>query len=101
MGRAISALREDEGTDQQHLAAAYEPPQVEALAALEQAKDLIDQQAAKANQALDQQRKDAIRAVYQKILESQKKIDADTVGGRSGAAVAGRAAWASRRDLAR
>jgi hypothetical protein len=80
MGRAISALREDEGTDQQHLAAAYEPPQVEALAALEQAKDLIDQQAAKANQALDQQRKDAIRAVYQKILASQKKIDADTVG---------------------
>ena len=55
MGRAISALREDAGTDQQHLAAAYDPPQVEALAALEQAKDLIDQQAAKANQALDQQ----------------------------------------------
>jgi hypothetical protein len=79
MGRAISALREDDGTDQQHLAAAYDPPQVEALAALEQAKDVIDQQAAKANQALDQQRKDAIRAVYQKLLASQKKIDADTV----------------------
>ena len=79
MGRAISALREDDGTDEQHLAAAYDPPQVEALAALEQAKDLIDQQAAKANQKLEQQRKDAIRVVYQKILASQKQIDADTL----------------------
>jgi hypothetical protein len=78
MGRAISALRADEGTDAQHLAAAYDPPQVEALAALEQAKTVIDQQAAKANQALEQQRKDAIRAVYEKLLASQKKIDADT-----------------------
>jgi len=79
MGRAITALREDDGTDQQHLAAAYEPPQVEALAALEEGKQAIDQQAAKANQQLDQQKKDAIRAVYQKLLASQKKIDADTI----------------------
>jgi hypothetical protein len=79
MGRAIIALRDDQGSDAQHLAAAYEPPQVEALAALEQAKDLIDQQAAKANKALDEQRKEAIKAVYQKLLAAQKKIDADTV----------------------
>lgn len=79
MGRAITALREDEGTDQQHLASAYEPPQVEALASLEQAKVIIDQQLDKANKALDQQRKDAIRAVCQKILALQKKIDADTL----------------------
>jgi hypothetical protein len=79
MGRAISALREDDGSDQLHLAAAYEPPQVEALANLEQAKQLIDEQAAKNNQQLNQQRKEAIRAAYQKILAAQKKIDADTV----------------------
>ncbi len=42
-------------------------------------RSLIDQQAAKGNQALNDQKKDAIRAAYQKILESQKKIDADTV----------------------
>ncbi|MGA2442439.1 MAG: DUF4175 family protein, partial [Tepidisphaeraceae bacterium] len=78
MGRAIIALRQDDGTDEQHLAAAYDPPQVEALDALEKAKGLIDEQAAKANRALNQQRKEAIRAAYQKILEQQKKIDADT-----------------------
>jgi hypothetical protein len=78
MGRAIIALRQDDGTDQQHLAAAYDPPQVEALNALEKAKGLVDEQAAKANRALDQQRKDAIRTAYQKILGEQKKIDADT-----------------------
>jgi hypothetical protein len=78
MGRAIIALRQDDGTDQQHLAAAYDPPQVEALGALEKAKGLVDEQAAKANRALDQQRKEAIRTAYQKILGEQKKIDADT-----------------------
>ena len=79
MGRAIVSLRDEDGPDQQHLAAAYDPPQVEALEALEQAKQLIDEQAAKANHALNQQKRDTIRAAYQKILESQKKIDADTV----------------------
>jgi hypothetical protein len=78
MGRAITALREEEGTDEQHLAAAYDPPQVEALDALEKAKTLIDEQAAKANNALKQQQKETIRAAYQKILETQKQIDADT-----------------------
>jgi hypothetical protein len=79
MGRAISALRDGDGPDQQHLAAAYDSPQVEALAALEQASDLIDKQANKANHDLNQQKRDAIRTAYQKILESQKKIDADTL----------------------
>jgi hypothetical protein len=85
MGRAIIALRQDEGTDGQHaeaspsaLAAAYDPPQVEALDALEKAKGLIDEQAAKANRALNQQQKETIRAAYGKILQEQKKIDADT-----------------------
>jgi len=84
MGRAITALEDD--ADQEtaaspiasRLAAAYDPPQVEALAALEKAKELIDQQAAKINRAMDDQKKDSIRAAYQKILEAQKKIDADT-----------------------
>jgi hypothetical protein len=81
MGRAITALDDDADTPVvagSRLAAAYDPPQVEALAALEKAKELIDQQAAKNNQALAQQKKDAIRAAYQKILGAQKKIDADT-----------------------
>jgi hypothetical protein len=79
MGRAISAMRDDDTTDAQRLAAAYDPPQTEALASLEKAKVLIDLQAEKNNQALNQQKKDTIRAAYQKILETQKKIDADTV----------------------
>jgi hypothetical protein len=78
MGRAIIALRQEDATDAQNLAAAYDPPQVEALDALEKAKALIDEQAAKANRALGQQRREAIRAAYQKILQDQKKIDADT-----------------------
>jgi hypothetical protein len=78
MGRAIIALRQDDGTDEAHLAAAYDPPQVEALDALEKAKGLIDEQAAKANRALNQQQKETIRTAYRKILEEQKKIDADT-----------------------
>jgi hypothetical protein len=78
MGRAITALRDDDSVDQQRLSAAYDPPQVEALAALEQAKQLIDEQAAKNNEALNQQKKDSIKAAYQKILEAQKKVDADT-----------------------
>lgn len=78
MGRAIIALRDDSGTDDQHLAAAYDPSQIEALDALEQAKTVIDEQSRKANRQLNDQRKEAIRAAYQKILEAQKKIDADT-----------------------
>jgi hypothetical protein len=79
MGRAIMALRDDNGTDAQNLAAAYDPPQVEALSALEQAKTIIDQQSEQANQKMQDQRKEAIKAAYQKMLVAQKKIDADTV----------------------
>jgi hypothetical protein len=79
MGRAISAMRDDDEPDAQRLASAYDPPQTEALASLEKAKVLIDLQAEKNNQALNQQKKDTIRQAYQKILETQKKIDADTV----------------------
>ncbi|HEX4053736.1 MAG TPA: hypothetical protein VHX86_05690 [Tepidisphaeraceae bacterium] len=79
MGRAITALRDDNSADQQRLAAAYDPPQVEALASLEKSKQLIDDQAAKNNEALNQKKKDTIRAAYQKILDKQKKIDSDTV----------------------
>jgi Domain of unknown function (DUF4175) len=79
MGRAITALRDGEGADRQRLAAAYDPPQAQALSALEKARDLIDEQAAKNAEALNQRKKDTIRAAYQKILEKQKKIDSDTV----------------------
>jgi hypothetical protein len=78
MGRAITFLRDDTQTDTLRLSGAYDPPQVDALAALMKAKQTVDEQAAKANAALAQQQKDAIRAAYQKILEAQKVLDADT-----------------------
>ena len=42
MGRAITFLRDDESADAQRLSGAYDPSQVEALAALRAAKDLVD-----------------------------------------------------------
>jgi hypothetical protein len=79
MVRAVTFLRDDQAADSQRLVGAYEPPQVEALQSLENAKQIVDEQADKANQQLNAQKKEAIRAVYQKILEAQKKIDADTI----------------------
>src|SRR5206468_2341018 len=53
MERAIVSLR---GKD---LPAAYEPPQVEALAALEEAKKIVDQQRDEAQKKLDEQQKES------------------------------------------
>jgi hypothetical protein len=78
MGRAIGILRDDTLAETGRLEAAYEPPQVEALAALVQVSDTLADQQQKNSDALDQQKKDTLRAVYEKILASQKKIDADT-----------------------
>jgi hypothetical protein len=72
MERAIVSLRAKK------LAEAYEPPQVEALAALEEAKRIVDEQAAAARQKLEQQQKEAIRQVYVKIKTDQEKVNEDT-----------------------
>ena len=73
MERAIVALR---GKD---LPGAYEPPQVEALAALLDAKQIIDKQKDDADQKKDQQQKEAVRAAYEKIKAEQEKLNTDTL----------------------
>ncbi|MGA2581846.1 MAG: DUF4175 family protein [Tepidisphaeraceae bacterium] len=85
MSRAIPFLRDDDGVNtgtdgiQKRLAGAYDPPQIEALAALLAAQQTLGQQAQQNRQQMQQQRRDTIRAQYQKILETQKQIDADTI----------------------
>jgi hypothetical protein len=78
MSRAISFLRDDSQTDTDRLAAAYEPPQIEALAALVKTADTLAEQMRKNDEKLNQQKKDSLRVAYEKILVAQKKIDADT-----------------------
>ncbi|MGB7161222.1 MAG: hypothetical protein WBD40_24395 [Tepidisphaeraceae bacterium] len=72
MERAIVSLRAKK------LPEAYEPSQVEALAALEEAKRIVDEQKAAIDAKRDQQQKEAIRQVYVKIKEDQEKVNADT-----------------------
>jgi hypothetical protein len=79
MSRAIVALRDESLADKARLAGAYDPSQIEALAALQQVKQIVDAQAQKNSDQLAQKKKDAIRAAYEKILAAQKKIDTDTV----------------------
>ncbi len=73
MQRAIVELR------QKALAAAYDPPQVDALAALVDAKAIIDEQKAKADQKIEDQKKEAVRAAYMKIKAEQEKLNAETL----------------------
>ena len=78
MSRAISFLRDDSVSDTERLSSAYDPPQIEALAALVKTAADLDEQMRKNNDQLNQQKKDTLRAAYEKILASQKKIDGDT-----------------------
>jgi hypothetical protein len=73
MERAIVSLR---GKD---LPAAYQPPQVEALAALEEAKRLVDEQKKQVDQKKDQRQREAIRVAYMKIKEDQEKLNGETL----------------------
>lgn len=73
MERAIVGLRAKD------LPGAYQPPQVEALAALLEAKQLVDEEKAKADQKLDEQQKEAVRQAYVKIKADQEKLNAETV----------------------
>ncbi len=72
MERAIVSLRSKD------LAAAYQPPQVEALAALEEAKRVVNEQKSEVDQKKEQQQREAIRQAYVKIKEDQEKLNAET-----------------------
>ncbi len=72
MERAIVSLRAKKLTE------AYEPPQVEALAELVEARRIVDEQKAEIDQKKDQQQKEAIRQVYVKIMADQEVVNADT-----------------------
>ncbi|MCS7034685.1 MAG: hypothetical protein NZ561_11945, partial [Phycisphaerae bacterium] len=62
----------------QDLPAAYDPPQVEALAALEEARSLAEGLKQEVDQKIDQQRREQLRAVYQRVHEAQIRLNAET-----------------------
>lgn len=72
MERAIFALRDRKFAD------AYEPPQVEALAALEAAKKSVDQQKDRVDEEIAEQEREAIRQKFVKLKEDQEKLNAET-----------------------
>lgn len=72
MERAIVHLRASK------LGEAYEPPQVEALKALEEAAELVRKDLEEADKKLEEKDKETLRQQYVKLLEDQKKLDADT-----------------------
>src|SRR6185312_6580824 len=71
MERAIVSLNNEK------LAAAYEPPQVDAYNALIEARTMVEKALTKAQEDLKQQQKETIRQAYVKLLDDQKKIGAD------------------------
>ncbi|QOV89945.1 DUF4175 family protein [Humisphaera borealis] len=73
MEQAIVFLRQTKLTD------AYQPPQVEALKNLLDALKLVDEAKKKADDQADQAKEESIKQAYVKILEKQKKIDAETL----------------------
>jgi hypothetical protein len=73
MERAIVNLRDSK------LAEAYNPPQTDALAALLQAKKLIDAQKQKADQKQQDQKKEAIRQAYMALMAEQNEVDIRTL----------------------
>jgi hypothetical protein len=56
---------------------AYDPPQVEALAALRAAKSIIDQQKRNVDQQILNSQKESLRQRYVKIRDDQQRIAAD------------------------
>lgn len=59
-------------------AAAYDPPQVQALVSLRAAKKWVDAQKTAAEKKQKQQQRDSVRAVYAKIKAEQDKLNGDT-----------------------
>ncbi|HSZ56808.1 MAG TPA: hypothetical protein VK797_14160 [Tepidisphaeraceae bacterium] len=78
MERAIVHLNNEKLPD------AYDPPQVDALASLLDARNLVDKALDKIQEQLNQQKKESIRQAYVKLLEDQKKIGGDvrTIDGK-------------------
>src|SRR5207302_8741646 len=72
MERAIVHLRNGK------LPEAYDPPQVEALQALVEAKQAIDKALTEVKQQQQQRNREPIKDAYVKLLESQRKLDAKT-----------------------
>jgi hypothetical protein len=72
MERAIVGLR---GKD---LPGAYDPPQVDALALLVDAKRMVDEEKAKVDQKRDAEKKEAVRQAYMKIKADQEALNKDT-----------------------
>ena len=72
MARAVSYLQDQKLTD------AYQPPQVEAFAALLSVKDALDKQTAQAQQSLQNQRKETLRQQFVAIRDQQVKINEQT-----------------------
>lgn len=71
MERAIVHLNEEK------LADAYNPPQVEAMAALLDAQKAVEEALKKVNNQLKQENRESIKQAYVKLLEDQKKIGKD------------------------
>ena len=84
MERAIVHLRAAKLPD------AYDPPQVEALAALIEAKAKVDEALKKIQDEIQQKDQETIRQGYVKLLEAQKKITARTKELETAKAAAGR-----------
>jgi hypothetical protein len=72
MERAIVSLREKK------LPEAYDPPQVEALAELQSAKKIVDEQKNKVDEQIQDADKEAIRQKYVKIKDDQQKLNDET-----------------------
>lgn len=73
MEQAIVFLRQAKPVD------AYQPPQVDALKNLLDALKLVADAKKKTDDEINQAKEESIRQAYVKILEAQKKIDAETI----------------------
>ncbi len=74
MERAIVHLRGGK------LAEAYDPPQVEALKALDEAMEVVQKDLQEANDKLHEEDKETVRQAYVKLLQDQKKLTVETKG---------------------
>lgn len=63
---------------QADLPAAYDPPQVEALAALEEAARQVDEMKEAVDKKVEQEKRELIRAAYARIKDAQVKLNAET-----------------------
>ena len=63
---------------QSDLPAAYDPPQVEALAALEEARRQVDELKKQVDAKIEKEKRELIRAAYTRIREAQVKVNEET-----------------------